>query len=128
MSATGGSVKEWSLRGRSMKADGEADVKMTLGGYSNEAKANGDLSARQIKTAMLPSVEGLVTEIDHEKDDLSFLQEVADGGAFEPFTITYVDGTTFQGKAQLVGDLPAYGSKEATCEVKLAFTGKITPQ
>jgi hypothetical protein len=128
MSAVGGSVKECSIRGRIFAPAGDAEVKMNLGGYQNDIHANGDGSSRQEKTMTAASLEGLVISIDHDKSDLSFLQEISDGSDFVPFSITYVDDTTFQGKCQIMGDLPAVGTKTSTAELKLGFDGKITPQ
>lgn len=128
MSATGGSVKECSIAGRIYSPAGDVDVKMNLGGYSNEVQPNGDGTSRQVKTITAASVEGLAVSIDHDKGDLTALQAIADGTDFVPFSITFVDDTTFQGKCQIVGDLPAVSSKAATAELKLGFDGKITPQ
>src|SRR3954470_10358507 len=103
MSALGGSVKECSIRGRIFAPASDAEVKMSLGGYVNDIHANGDGTARQEKTMTPAALEGLVIAIDHDKGDLSFLQEISDGNVFVPFSITYIDDTVFQGKAQIMG-------------------------
>ena len=51
MPQVGGSAKECSIRGRIFAVTADADVKIKLGGYSNEVQPNGNSTARLIKTA-----------------------------------------------------------------------------
>lgn len=127
MASIGGSVKECSVKGRIFAPAGDVEVKIELGGYENETPPNGDGSSRQIKTIKAAGVEGLKVSVDHDKDDLSFLQGVADGRDFVPFSITLVDDNTYQGKCQMK-DMPSYSTKDGLAELKLGFTGKITKQ
>jgi hypothetical protein len=127
MSAIAGSVKECSIRGRGFKPASDDDVKITLGGYSNDTSPNGDTTVVMVKTSEAAGVEGLNVMIDHDKGDLEFLQEIADGKDFVDFSITLADDSTFQGKC-IPKDLPALSTKAARCELKLGFNGKITRQ
>lgn len=127
MSAIGGSVREFSIRGRLFAPSADSKVTIKLGGFSNEVMANGNGTSRMKKTAEAASCEGLKGAIDHNKGDLEFLQEVTDGKEFVPFSVTLVEGSTFQGNAQLL-EMPALDSEDATSELKLGFDGKITRQ
>lgn len=127
MASIGGSVKEWSIAGRNFTAPGDNEVTIELGGYENDTPPNGDGSSREIKTVKAASVDGLKAVIDHDRDDPKFLQDTADTPGFKPFTITLTDGNTYQGKAQ-IKDMPGFSTKDATADVKLGFSGKITKQ
>lgn len=127
MSYVSGSVKESSIRGRTFASPADTDVTIKLGGTSNVINPNGNNTSSMEKTAEPASVEGLVVLIDHDKGDPDFLQEIADGTTFEPFTITLADGNTYQGKCQIM-DMPGFTTKKSTSELKLGFDGKITKQ
>jgi hypothetical protein len=127
MAAVGGSVLECSLRGRLLIPTADCDVKLKLGGSSNDRESNGNSTGRLIKTSEAGSVEGLAIEIDHDRDDLSFLQEVCDGTEFVDFSITLASGHTYQGKVQLQ-ELPPLSTKSTTAELKLVADGKFSLQ
>jgi hypothetical protein len=127
MAAIGGSVLGCSIAGRSFTVPNDTEVTIELGGFENDTPGNGDGTSREIKTAKAASVEGLKVVVDHDRDDFSFLQDTADSKGFKPFTITLVDGNTFQGSTQ-IKDMPGYSTKDAVAELKLGFTGKITKQ
>jgi type VI protein secretion system component Hcp len=127
MSYVSGSVKESAIRGRTFASPADTEVTIKLGGYANAVNPNGNNTSGMEKTAEAAGIEGLVVMVDHDKADPDFLQEIADGLKFEPFTITLVDGNTYQGKAQIL-DMPGFTTKKNTVELKLGFDGKITKQ
>jgi len=127
MTAIGGSIEEISFAGRvfAVPADNEAQLK--VGGFENEVQANGNGTARLIKTRVPNAVAGLTVEIDHTNGDLQFLQLRANSKIFEVLSITLVDGSVYQGLAQIVGELQA-SSQSATASVSFAGPGELTKQ
>jgi hypothetical protein len=127
MSYVGGSVKDFSISGRTFPPTADSDVTIKLGGYVNERQSNGNGTGRKIMTAESGGVEGLKVAIDHSRNDPKFLQDIADGKDFVEFTITLADDNTYMGKVTIT-DMPGFSSKDATAELKLAAEGKITRQ
>lgn len=127
MAQVGGSVQECSIAGRIFPAASDADVSIKTGGYSNEVQSNGDGTSRMQKTRETPSVEGLRLAIDNNKNDLKFLQDIADGLEFVPFTITLVDGNTWAGEMQIT-DAPSGSTQSSTAEISLMGQGKLELQ
>lgn len=127
MASQGGSVRECSINGRIYSIAADADVTYDLGGYSNALEPNGNLTARQIKTAKVWKVEGLNVQIDHVIGDLQFLQAIANGSAMVPISVTFVDKTTFQGAGTVVDDLQG-STQSATATLSLNGEGELTQQ
>lgn len=127
MPQVGGSAKECSIRGRIFACMADVDVKIKLGGSSNEVQPNGNGTSRLIKTAEAGAIEGLKVGINHDQGDPEFLQEVADSNEFVDVTVTLADDTVYQGSCQLT-DMPGFSSKDAVAELTLAADGKITKQ
>ena len=125
--AVGGSIESVTIRGRILPVPADVDANMKLGGFENEVKANGNGSARLIKLRVPWSVNGLKVEIDHNRSDLEFLKEIADGQDFVPMAITYASGFTYQGKGQIVSEVQA-SSMDASCELSLSGPGDATQQ
>lgn len=127
MAAVGGSIESVNIRGREFAVAADAEAQRKLGGWENEVQANGNGSARIIKTKVPLSITGLTLEIDDDRGDLEFLQEVADLPGFVPVGITYASGSTYQGQATIVDELQS-SSQNATATVSLAGPGILTPQ
>ena len=58
--------------------------------------ANGDGTARIIKTRMPLSVDGLALETDDDRADQEFLQELSNRTDFFDMVITYASGSSYQ--------------------------------
>ena len=127
MSAVGGSILEIAIRGRTFAVAADADATIDLGGFSNEVKANGNGTARLIKTRKPWMVSGVKVAIDNTRSDREFLKQIADAQDFVPCTITLVDGITYQGRGILVGDFNG-SSADATAEIGLSGPGDATQQ
>lgn len=127
MAATGGSIEEVTLSGRSFAVAADAEAQRKLGGFENEVMANGNGTARLIKTRVPLSIDGLTIEIDDDRGDQEFLQELANRNDFYPIAITYASGITYQGTAQIVGENPA-SSQSATAAISLMGPGVLTKQ
>ena len=127
MPATGGSIESLTLDGRNFPVAADAEAQRKLGGWENEVQANGDSSARLIKTRTPLSLSGVVLEVDDSRGDHEFIQGLANRKDYFPVAITYASGLTYQGRAQLTGELQA-SSQNATMPVSLTGPGILTPQ
>lgn len=127
MAAVGGSIESVNLSGREFAVAADAEAQRKLGGFENEVQANGDGTARLIKTRVPLSIDGLTIEIDDDRGDQEFLQDLADQKDYWPLGITYASGSTYQGTAQIVGENPA-SSQSATAAISLMGPGKLTKQ
>lgn len=127
MSGIGGSIEAVSIDGRNfpVTADGEANRK--LGGFENETQANGDGSARMVKTRVNWNISGLPVEIDDTRADQEFLQDLADGTRFFPVVVTYASGAVYQGQGQITGELQ-FNNSNSTAELNMSGPGRLTPQ
>lgn len=127
MPAVGGSVESVSIDGRTFPVAADAEANRNLGGFSNEVEPNGDGSSRIIKTREQPRYEGLTVQIDDDRGDQEFLQEVANGREFVVIAVTHANGETYQGRAQLTGDMQT-NTQNATMEINLHGIGRFTQQ
>jgi hypothetical protein len=127
MTAVGGSIESVSLSGRQFAVAADAEVNRKHGGWENEVQANGDGSARLIKTRVPLMLDGLVVEIDDNRGDVEYLQGLANRNDFFPIAITYASGITYQGTAQIVGEMQA-SSQSATATLSLSGPGTLTKQ
>jgi hypothetical protein len=127
MAAVGGSLESITLDGREFPVAADVEAQRKLGGWENEVLANGNGTARLIKTRVPLSLDGVVVEVDDSRGDHEFLQELADRFDFFPIALTYASGTTWQATAQIVGDMQA-SSQNASAAVSLMGPGKLTQQ
>lgn len=127
MAAVGGSIESISLGGRIFAVAADAEAERKLGGFENEVQANGDGTARLIKTRVPLSISGLTVEVDDYRGDAEFLQSLADRPDFFPIAITYASGLVYQGTAQIV-DETASSSQNATASISLSGPGRLTKQ
>ena len=125
--AIGGSIQSLTLDGREFAVAADSDANRKLGGFQNDVEANGDATARQIKTRVTWSLDGIAIVIDDSNGDHEFLQALADSSRFFPVVITYASDESYQGTGQLAGDL-AHASKATTMAINLQGNGKLTKQ
>lgn len=127
MAAVGGSIESITLDGRTFAVAADAESQRKLGGFENEVQANGDASARIIKTRIALSIDGLTLDTDDENGDHEFLQGLSNRNDFFPIVISYASGISYQGTAQIVGETQA-SSQSATTAVSLMGPGILTKQ
>lgn len=127
MAVVGGSIESVTIKGRNFAVAADADAARQLGGSQAEVQANGNGTSRIIKTKMPWMISGLAVAIDNVRGDLEFLQEIADGTDFVACEISLADGTTYQGKGTVTGELQA-ATQAATAEITLSGEGKLTKQ
>ena len=123
----GGSIESITLDGRTFSVAADAEVQRKIGGFENEVQANGDGTARLIKTRVPLSLDGLTVDIDDAQDDAEFLQTLQNGSSFFPIALTYASGEVYQGTAQIVGETQT-SSQNATASVSLMGPGVLTRQ
>jgi hypothetical protein len=127
MSAIAGSIKEVTFRGRIFPVAADAEANRKIGGFENEMLANGDGSARLIKTRVPLLLDGLTLEVDDSRGDHEFLQDAADSPELFALSITYASDITYNGTAQITGEFQA-SSQSATIPVTFSGPGKLTRQ
>lgn len=127
MPAVGGSIESVNLDGREFPVAADAESQRKLGGFENEVSSNGNATARLIKTRVPLSVDGLTVEVDDDRGDQEYLQELSNRNDFWPLAITYASGNTYQATAQIVGETQA-SSQNATASVSLMGPGVLTKQ
>lgn len=127
MSAIGGSIESVGLKGRTFSVAADADSNRKLGGFENDVMANGDGTGRLIKTRVTWQLDGLTLSIDNDREDLEYLQDLADATDFFAVDITYVDGTIYSGSGMITGEMQA-SSQNATAAVTLKGPGKLSQQ
>ena len=127
MPAVGGSIEAVGIAGRNFTVAADAESQRQLGGWENEVQANGDGTARLIKTRVPLSIDGLTLEVDDSRGDHEFLQEQSDLNDFFALDITYASGIVYQATAQIVGEMQA-SSQNATAAVSFMGPGKLTKQ
>jgi hypothetical protein len=127
MAAVGGSIESINLAGRNFAVAADAEAQRKLGGFENEVQSNGDGTARLIKTRVPLSIDGLTLEIDDDRADQEFLQDVSNRNDFVPLVISYASGADYQGTVQIVGETQV-SSQNATAAVSFMGPGVLTKQ
>ena len=125
--ATGGSVESISLDGRVFAATADTDPGRKIGGFENEIQPNGDGTARMVKTRVAWSLTDVSISVDDTIDDDTFIQELIDGDAFIPITISMASGTVYQGTGQVTGENPT-SAQSTSKTVNLGGPGQLTRQ
>jgi hypothetical protein len=127
MAAVGGSIESITLAGRNFAVTADAESQRKLGGFEIEVQANGNGTARMIKTRVPLMLEGITVEIDDDRADQEYLQELTNGNDFFPIVISYASGNDYQGSAQIVGETTA-SSQNASASISLSGPGVLTKQ
>ena len=127
MAAVGGSIESVTLDGREFGVAADAEAQRKLGGWENEVQMNGNGTGRLVKTRTPLSIDGLTLDTDDDRGDQEFMQELADRNDFFPIAVTFASGNTYQGVAQIVGDLQA-SSQSAMTTANFMGPGNLTKQ
>lgn len=127
MAAVGGSIESISINGREFAVASDAEANRKLGGFENEVQANGNGTARIVKTRVPWALDGVQVEIDDSRGDQEFLQGIADGNVFVDVAISFASGLVYQGQGTITGEVQA-SSQNATASVSLGGPGQMTAQ
>lgn len=125
--SAGGSIQEITLKNRRFAVAADAESNRKLGGFENQVVPNGDGSVRVIKTRVPFRLDGLVVSIDDNAGDQEYLQELADSLELFPVTITLANGNTYQGTAQITGEIQT-STMNTTATIVLEGSAKLTVQ
>ena len=107
------------IAGRRFVCNSDDDVSIQLPGWTNEVKMHGDGSAHTAKSRKPGKIDGLNVYIDHERDDLEFIQTNADKHENLDISLTLCDGRVYAGSLQITGDSTAEGTKEGYAPLTL---------
>lgn len=127
MTAIGGSIESVTLDGREFAVAADAEAQRKIGGFENEVMANGDGTARLIKTRVPLQYSGITLEMDDARGDHEFVQDLANQKDFWPFAVTHASGLTYQGTAQITNELQG-STQSATLPIDLQGPGIVTVQ
>ncbi len=127
MTAIGGSIEEVTLAGRSFAVAADSDSSRSIGGFFNESIANGDGSARLIKTRNLWKLEGISLVLDDSNGDHKYLQDLANQKRYFPQTFTFASGATLEGTGQIEGDI-MLASQTQTSDLSFCGPGNLEQQ
>jgi len=127
MPAVGGSIQAVSLRGRLLPVAADADGTRDIGGFANEVQSNGDGSARIVKTRKPWIIGGLTLEVDDDRADQEFLQEIADSNDYVSITIELVSGTVYMGEGTITDNIE-FSTQNSTAGVTLSGPRNLEQQ
>lgn len=127
MPAVGGSIQSITIRGRIFPVASDAEANKKLGGFENEVQANGDGTSRKVMTRVPWSIDGLQVEINDDKGDHEFLQEIADLKDYVSIEMELASGTIYVGTGTITDEIQA-SSQNATATIKVGGGGKLEAQ
>jgi len=127
MAAIAGSIESISLKGREFAVPADAEAQRKLGGFENEVMANGNGTARIVKTRVPLAITGLSVETDDTRGDAEFLQSLSNERDFFPISLKFASGAVYQGRAILTGEITT-SSQSATTAINLSGPGELTKQ
>jgi len=127
MPAVGGSIQSITIRGRIFPVASDAEANKKLGGFENEVQANGDGTARKVMTRVPWAIDGLQVEINDDKGDHEFLQEIADLKDYVSIEMELASGTIYVGTGTITDEIQA-SSQNATATIKVGGPGKLEAQ
>lgn len=100
-----GPIESITIAGRRFPVDGEDAGNVTLPGFKNEVKFNGDGTKRMIRSRAHGSIKNLNVQITHENKDLEYLRDKQSLSDFFDVSLTYCDGTIYAGSMQFVDEI-----------------------
>jgi len=115
-----GPAESISLAGRRFVCNNEDDVSIQLHGFTNETQMHGDGSSHVAKSRKPGVIDSINVYIDPQRDDLEYLQGLANRMETFDVSITLVDGIVYSGSMQLVGDSTALGVREGFAPITLS--------
>lgn len=123
----GGPIESINVWGRNFSIASDADAGRDLGGFTSEIEMNGDGTGRDVMSRKPWKIDGLTASINDLNGDQEFLQNIADKPGRGPISITYVDGSVYQGSGRVTGELK-FQNGNSTASLELSGAGKLTKQ
>lgn len=103
--AIGGPIESITINGRYFSVAGDADVSIKLGGFETDVQPNGDGTAREIKTRVMPQATGVQLSVDDTRGDFEFLQDFNDSTGGGDIGVNFVSGSTAVFKGVISGEM-----------------------
>jgi hypothetical protein len=125
--AVGGSIEALNINGRNFPVAADAEGNRKLGGFEVEVEANGDGTARIVKTRVPWALDSIVLEVNDDRADQEFLQEIANGNSFVPISMTLASGITYQARGTIVGEVQM-NTQNSTATISLKGPGTLEQQ
>jgi hypothetical protein len=114
-----GPAESITIAGRRFACNAEDDVSVQLSGWTNENKLHGDGSSHIAKARKAGKIDGLNVYIDHERDDLEYIQTEMDKHSYLDVSLTMCDGRVYAGTMQFTGDGTAESGKEGFAPITM---------
>lgn len=127
MATTGGSLESISLNGRQFAVPADTDVTIKLGGFEGETQANGNGSARKVKTRIPWAITGIQVSCDDSKQDHEYLQNLADQDIPIDVVVSLASGALYTGKGDINGEL-AKTTQNTVVSFDMMGAGKLVAQ
>ncbi|MBP7735953.1 MAG: hypothetical protein KA369_08275 [Spirochaetes bacterium] len=127
MTVKAGPVESVSIKGRTFSVAADADVARDLGGAAPKIELNGDDTGRVIQEKVPWKLAGLSVQIDDDRGDQEFLQDIRDAGEFVDVSATFADGSVYFGQG-IVTDKAERASKTGLMDISLEGPGKLKKQ
>jgi hypothetical protein len=116
--ARGGDIQSININGREFDPANEQTLNYRLSGFTNENLPTGNGKLHTNKRRKLGGFDGLAISIDPSRQDLEFLQEIANSFDPVPVSITLVNGTVYSGSLKMEDVLDA-NSGDGTVEISM---------
>lgn len=121
MGVRAGDIRQFTISGREFDPAPEANVTVMLSGFNNENAPTGNAEMHTTQRRKLGGIDGMSISLDNTRQDLEFIQAIADAGTPVAVTLTLADGVTYSGQLGVEGEInPNMG--EGTLEI--AMRGK----
>ena len=101
----GGDIRQMMVNGREFDVAPESNVTYRLGGFSNESAPTGNGNMHTTQRRKLGGFESLPLSVDPSREDIEFLQDIADSGEPVPMFMTLADNTTYGGSLAIQGSV-----------------------
>lgn len=112
----GGPIVAFNCNGRNFSVAHDSDPARVLGGNQAEMEMNGDGTFRLLYSRVPGAGGAIALDIDDDREDQEFLQDIVEGKVAVDMSITYFDGTVYGGSGMLTGEL-AKANLAGTMEV-----------
>jgi hypothetical protein len=100
-----GDIRHCTIKGREFDPAPEASPTIMLSGYTNDAAPTGNGNMQLTAKRKLGGIDSLDLSIDDTRQDLEFLQDLADSGETVPVTLTLASGIAYNGSLAITGEI-----------------------
>jgi hypothetical protein len=114
-----GDIRQLTINGREFDAAPESSCNVRPGGFANEVARNGNGTIHVTQRRTNAGITELSVSVDDTRQDLEFLQEIADEGKPVPTTMTLASGIAYTGSLVLVAEDLGKATGEGTASISL---------